>query len=154
MDRRPGPRPITKQTISQGYRPSPLHEAAGRIGDNGKLPPPRKTAAGSRHSVGVDRASTALIPTATSHQRKALVTDVRRNVYDPVISNAPVTERGKAKHTAQGNEVQEVYGTSKQQLLRTSQFEGEIERPVTISIPVCADKSSVTSHAGVKGEVS
>ena len=38
--------------------------------------------------------------------------------------------------------------------MRTSQFEGEIERPVTISIPVCADKSSVTSHAGVKGEVS
>ena len=75
-------------------------------------------------------------------------------MYDPVTSNAPVTERGKAKHTAQGNEVQEVYGTSKQQPLRTSQLEGEIERPVTISIPVCADKSSVTSHAGVKGEVS
>ena len=155
MDRRPGPRPITEQAISQGYRPSPLHEAARRIGDNGKLPPPRKTAAGSRHSVGVDRASTVLIPTATSHnQREALVTDVRRKVYDPVTSNAPVTECGKAKHTAQGNEVQEVYGTSKQQPLRTSQFEGEIERPVTISIPVCADKSSVTSHAGVKGEVS
>ena len=155
MDRRPGPRPITEQAISQGYRPSPLHEAARRIGDNGKLPPPRKTAAGNRHSVGVDRASTVLIPTATSHnQREALVTDVRRKVYDPVTSNAPVTERGKEKHTAQGNEVQEVYGTSKQQPLRTSRFEGEIERPVTISIPVCADKSSVTSHAGVKGEVS
>ena len=155
MDRRPGPRPITEQTVSQGYRPSPLHEAARRIGDNGKLPPPRKTAAGSRHSVGVDRASAVLIPTATSHsQREALVTDVRRKVYDPVTSNAPVTERGKAKHTAQGNEVQEVYGTSKQQPLRTSQFEGEIEQPVTISIPVCADKSSVTSHAGVKDEVS
>ena len=155
MDRRSGPRPITEQAISQGYRPSPLHEAARRIGDNGKLPPPRKTAAGSRHSVGVDRASAVLIPTATSHsQREALVTDVRRKVYDPVTSNAPVTERGKEKHTAQGNEVQEVYGTSKQQPLRTSRFEGEIERLVTISIPVCADKSSVTSHAGVKGEVS
>ena len=154
VDRRPGPRPVTEQAISQGYRPSPLPEAARRTGDNGKLPTPRKTAAGCRHSTGVDRAPVFLIPTATSYDRReALVTDVRRKVYDLVTSNAPVTESGKAKHTAQGNEAQEVYGTSKQHSLRTSRFEGEIEGPVAISIPVCADKSSVTSHAGVKGEV-
>ena len=155
MDRRPGPRPITEQTVSQGYGPTPLHETAGRIGDNGKLPPPRKTASGSRHSTEEDRAPVVLIPNATSHDRReALVTDVRRKVYDPVTSNAPVTERGKAKHIAQGNEVQEVYGKSKQQSLRTSRFEGEIERPGIISIPVRDDKSSVISHAGVKGDVS
>ena len=75
-------------------------------------------------------------------------------MYDPISSDAPVTERGIEKHTAQENEVQEVYGTSKKQLLRTSRFEGEIGRPGTISIPVCVDKRSVTSHAGMKGEVS
>ena len=79
---------------------------------------------------------------------------MRRKVYNPVTSNTPFAERGKAKHTAQGNEEQEIYGTRIQQPLRSSRFEGEIERPMTISIPVCADKSSVTSHAGVKGEVS
>ena len=66
VDRLPGPRPVTEQALIQGYRPSPLHEAARRTGDNGKLPPPMKTAAGSRHSVGVDLASAVLIPIATS----------------------------------------------------------------------------------------
>ena len=155
MDRRPGPRPVTEQAISQGYRPSPLHEAARRTGDKGKIPPPRKTAAGSRHSVGVDRAAAVLIPTATSSKQHApLVADLRRRVHDPITSNATATRRESESRMGQKNEVQEVYGTSKQQPLRTSRFEGEIERPGTISIPVCADKSSVTSHAGVKGEVS
>ena len=156
VDRRPGPRPITEQAISQGYRPLPLHEAAKRIGDNGKLPPPRKTAEGSRHSTGVDRAPVVLISTATRHdKREALVTDVRRKMYDLTPSDAPVTERGKDSQMGQSSTVlKKFYGTSEQQPMRTSRFEGEIGRPVTILIPVCADKSSVTSHAGVKGEVS
>ena len=155
LDRRPGPRPNSEQTVSQGYRPSPLHEAAKKISDNGKIPPPRKTAAGSRHNVGVDRASAVLIPTATSHdQREALVMDLRRKVYDPITSNAPAIRRESESRMGQKSEGKVIYGTSKQQPLRTSRFEGEIGRPGTISTPVCADKSSVTSHAGVKGEFS
>ena len=155
MNRRPGPRPVTEQVISKGCRPSPLYEAARRTGDNGKIPPPWKIAARSRHSAGVDRASAVLILTASSYKEQVtLVADLRRNVYDPIASNASVTKRGKKKHSVQENEVQEVYVTSKQQLLRTSRFEGKIGRPGTISILICADKSSVTSHAGVKGEVS
>ena len=73
---------------------------------------------------------------------------------DPITSNAPATRCESESRMGQKNEVQEVYGTSEQQPMRTSRFEGKIERPATSSMPVCANKSSTTSHAGVKGEVS
>ena len=114
-----------------------------------------KTAAGSRHSVGVDRASAVIIPTAVSSKQQApLVVDLRRKVDDPVTSDASVTEREKDSLMGQsGTVLKKFHGTSEQQPMRTSRFEGEIGRPGKISIPVCADKSSVTSHAGEKGEV-
>ena len=81
VDRRPGPRPVTEQAISQGYRPTVLHEAARRTGDKGKIPPSRKTTAGSRHSVGVDRAAAEVIENRNdeiSEQKEQSPTSVTR----------------------------------------------------------------------------
>ena len=87
-----------------------------------------KTAAGSRHSVGVDRASADLIPTVISSKQQApLVVDLRRKVDDPVTSDASVTERGKDSQMGQSSTVlKKFHGMSEQQPMRTSRFEGEI----------------------------
>lgn len=95
--RRSGPWPVTEQAVRQGYRPSPLPWAAMRTGDYGKMSLPGKTATGTRHSIGVDQASTVLIPTASNCKQQAtLVVDLSQNVVnDPITYNAPVTERRK-----------------------------------------------------------
>ena len=75
-------------------------------------------------------------------------------MYDPTPSDAPVTERGKDSQMGQSSTVlKKFYGTSEQQPMRTSRFDGEIKRPVASSMPVCANKSSTTFRAGVNGEV-
>ena len=85
---------------------------------------------------------------------RSRVRDERGQVDDPAPSTAPVTERVKVNQTSrESTGVKEVYGTSGQQALDASRFEGVIERLETISRPVCAGNSAITFHAGVNCEV-
>ena len=85
-------------------------------------------------------------------QRKALAKVERRKVDDPITFNAPVTERKSENRTYQKSKLRKEYSANPQHFLGTSRFVGEIRRPVTISVPIRADKKFTTSHASVKGE--